>query len=78
MLRDERALLARDVDAMKKRMSEVAATASGALGAQPDPSSRDPGGDDEVRDVEFSRMERERRERAADERLEELKKKMRG
>jgi hypothetical protein len=78
VLLDERTLLARDVAEMKKTLADVAAsapTSSASLGTS--------GGEaretrDDAGDVEFSRLERERRERAADDRLEELKRKMRG
>jgi hypothetical protein len=83
VLQEERALLARDVDAMRATMTELSAntdfvgtaSASGVgSGAQNDRAAdRDAAGD-----VEFSRLERERRERAANERLEELKRRMRG
>jgi hypothetical protein len=80
VLGDERALLARDVDAMRQTMKGIA-DATGAVGAgkaEDSPASSAAAARDDIGDVEFSRMERERRSRAADERLEELKKKMRG
>jgi hypothetical protein len=80
VLRDERSLLARDVDAMRTRLAEVTASSADALGAAPSdrPGVTGSAERDRAGDVEFSRMERERRERAAAERLEELKRRMRG
>jgi hypothetical protein len=72
VLRDERALLARDLETME---AAVPATrdnigAGGRTASTPD--------DDETRsDSEFGRMQRAARERAAAERLEELKRRMR-
>jgi phage shock protein A len=73
VLVDEHALLSRDVNAMRTRLAEVAPPAAahgvgdgtGRTSPQDDRGSR-----------EFSRMEREARERAADQRLEELKRRM--
>jgi ABC-type transporter Mla subunit MlaD len=74
VLDDERALLARDVEAMRRTLAAVsppAAERGVGDGATSSPSA-DGGGTGE-----FSRLEREARERAADERLEELKRRMR-
>lgn len=84
VLEDERALLARDVDDMRKTLARLSPSAAergvadqgGAArgvadGAATGSTREDAGG------REFSRMEREARERAADERLEELKRRMR-
>jgi hypothetical protein len=72
VLEDERALLSRDVDAMRKKLSDVAPAAAGVSdGAGSASSTRDDRGT-----REFSRLEREARERAADQRLEELKRRM--
>ncbi|HSK19592.1 MAG TPA: hypothetical protein VK912_10635 [Longimicrobiales bacterium] len=72
VLQDERALLARDVAAMRTTLAEVApaaaATGVGDGAAAPRQDEREP--------HEFSRMERQARERAADQRLEELKRRM--
>jgi len=71
VLEDERALLARDVDGMRVKLGEVSASAGLSNGARPSPDQQDDRGSGE-----FSRLEREARERAADERLEELKRRM--
>lgn len=73
VLEDERALLSRDVAAMRSTLADLApASASTGVGTgEPPRASRDEAGD-----REFSRLERDVRERAADERLEELKRRM--
>ncbi|HEX6133617.1 MAG TPA: hypothetical protein VFZ24_06630 [Longimicrobiales bacterium] len=74
VLEEERGLLVRDVDSMRKTLAEIApaepqrGVAGGTSAASAD--------DDDPGHREFSRMEREARERAADARLEELKRKM--
>ncbi|HEX6307374.1 MAG TPA: hypothetical protein VFZ69_04245 [Longimicrobiales bacterium] len=74
VLEDERGLLARDVDTMRKTLAEIApaeppaGVGGGTTGAAT--------ADDDAGHREFSRMEREARERAADARLEELKRRM--
>jgi hypothetical protein len=74
VLQEERSLLARDVETMKKVIAE-AAPAAGSVGAG-GPSI--PDDDQDYRsDREFSRLEQDARERAAAERLEELKRRMR-
>ena len=73
VLTDERALLSRDVDAMRERLAEIAPAAA-APGVGDGASAASPREDRGSR--EFSRMEREARERAADQRLEELKRRM--
>ena len=72
VLEEERTLLTHDVADMKRLVDQVAATSRTSVGSSPAPDtgfSRD--------DAMFSRLERDARERAADERLEELKRKMR-
>lgn len=74
VLEDERSLLARDVAAMRERLDEVApAAAAHGVG---DGAGRSDSHDDDRSSPEFTRMEREARERAADQRLEELKRRM--
>jgi hypothetical protein len=77
VLEDERALLARDVDGMRRIIAETpAATESIDAGPAREPApgtARDP-----AVDREFSRLEQDARDRAAAERLEELKRRMRG
>jgi hypothetical protein len=80
VLEEERTLLARDIESMRAMIAEAAPAAGTAAGAaagtvgegqgrfRPDAGSQ--------HDREFSRMERDARERAADERLEELKRRM--
>jgi hypothetical protein len=73
VLRDERALLSRDIDEMKRLVAE-AAPAAGSMGGS---AQRGISADaDDLGARDFSRMEREARERAAAERLEELKRRM--
>jgi len=74
VLVDERDLLATDLAAMRKIMDEAPAVQSVSATAE-DPPKTEAGKHD---DHAFTRMERDVRERDADERLEELKKKMRG
>ena len=75
VLEDERALLSRDVDAMRKKLSELGpGTAERGVG---DGTSRPAPDDESPHAGDFSRLERDARERAADERLEELKRRMR-
>lgn len=76
VLREERALLARDIDEMKKVIA-TATPASASVGAGAAGAAAQHG-DGEGRDREFSRLEQDARERAAAERLEELKRRMRG
>lgn len=74
VLEDERSLLARDVSAMRERLAEVApAAAARGVG---DGATAATSHDDDRGSPEFTRMEREARERAADQRLEELKRRM--
>ncbi|MEX1184458.1 MAG: hypothetical protein WEF86_14695 [Gemmatimonadota bacterium] len=72
VLEDERALLARDLAQMRQAVSEVPAA------PEPPAAPRRTAGLEEHGDHEFSRLEQDARERAAGERLEELKRKMRG
>lgn len=74
VLMDERALLSRDVDAMRARLAEIAPPA--AAHGVGDGAGRAAPAQDDRGTREFSRMEREARERAADQRLEELKRRM--
>jgi hypothetical protein len=76
VLEDERALLSRDVDLMQERFAEVA-PAAGAAGVG-DGAGSSASAQDDRGSHEFSRLEREARERAADQRLEELKRRMQG
>ncbi len=74
VLEAERRLLVGDLDRMRATL--------GARGADPrvtagPPPSPDPGAAREQEDARFRRMEREARERAAEERLAELKRKLR-
>lgn len=70
VLRQERALLARDLEAME----EILVKHAPPVGAAPEPDVLER----EARtNHDFGKLEREARERAAAERLEELKKKMR-
>jgi hypothetical protein len=71
---DERALLSRDVTVMREKLAEVSPSAS-TRGVSDGAAKRDASGDGRG-SGEFSRMEREARERAADQRLEELKRRM--
>jgi hypothetical protein len=73
VLQEERSLLSRDVDEMKRLISEAAPAASvgGASAERVSPAPHD-----EPDDRDFTRLEREARERAASERLEELKRRM--
>lgn len=71
VLEDERSLLARDVDGMRSKLGDVSAAAGLSTGAPQAEAQQDDRGTHE-----FSRMEREARERAADQRLEELKRRM--
>jgi hypothetical protein len=80
VLEDERALLARDVDGMREVIAAAPpAPGNGPAGGQ----TRMSAGDAAERantaaDREFSRLEQDARDRAASERLEELKRRMRG
>lgn len=79
VLEEERAILGRDIEEMRQAIASVAPTAGPVGGGASESvgsgaSDREAGPDDRV----FSRLEREARERAADERLEELKRRMRG
>jgi hypothetical protein len=71
VLEEERTLLSGDVDEMKKLVDQVAATSRNSVGST---STADSAFAPD--DTTFSRLERDARERAADERLEELKRKM--
>jgi phage shock protein A len=75
VLEEERALLARDVDGMRRTLDEAGVDTTANVG--PGTAGRaaaEPSPDDRV----FTRLEHDARERAADARLEELKRKMRG
>ena len=73
VLRAEVALRTRELDEME---AQVTAAGGDATGEPPAPRSMpDPGARDRE-DIDFHRMEREARERKAEERLEELKKRM--
>jgi hypothetical protein len=75
VLEEERALLARDVQAMRDLIAQATPLADGAAaGSVADGTATRPSGESDDRD--FSRLEREARERAAAERLEELKRRM--
>jgi hypothetical protein len=84
VLEEERALLTRDVATMRATLRE-AAPAAGAVGGAPSagdvgdapPSAERPPRPD-LDERAFSRLENEARDRAADEKLEELKRRMRG
>jgi hypothetical protein len=77
VLREERSLLARDIDEMKRLVAEAAPAADSVTG-RADRADRAVSADhaDDTQDRDFSRLEREARERAAAERLEELKRRM--
>jgi hypothetical protein len=75
VLQDERALLARDINAMRDVVAE-AAPAAGTVGTGHAGASHDEQA--AATDRDFSHLEREARERAAAARLEELKRRMRG
>jgi hypothetical protein len=84
VLVDERALLARDVDDMRETLARLSPSlaepgVTGQAGAERGVADGGTAGSvrDEAGTREFNRMEREARERAADERLEELKRRMR-
>jgi hypothetical protein len=73
LLDQEQTLLARDIDEMEAALREVQAGAGrledlgpSSVGAGPDPDAAD-----------FHHLEQDRRERAAEERLEDLKRRMR-
>ena len=70
VLVEERALLARDVAEMRRLVEQVAPGIAPGDGAKPQESAA-------LDDRDFSRLEHEVRQRAADERLEELKRRMR-
>jgi hypothetical protein len=76
VLQEERALLARDLEEMKTMIAEARPAAESVGGGAERAVGADPGSEAGERD--FSRLEREARERAAAERLEELKRRMRG
>lgn len=73
VLHDERALLSRDVEDMRRTLLELSPSAA-AQGVGDGAAPRSTQDDAHVRD--FSRLEREARERAAEARLEELKRRM--
>lgn len=83
VLVDERALLARDVAGMRETLSRISPSAAerGVAGPGSERGVADGGApgstQDEAGTREFNRMEREVRDRAAEERLEELKRRMR-
>jgi len=71
-------LLRRDLDRMESALRDVETATrelGGAFGARIDPGSAAAAPDDED-DVDFRRMEKAARERAAEQRLQELKRKM--
>lgn len=83
VLEDERALLARDINDMRETLTRLSPSAadrgvSGQGGVERGVADGAMGNTahDEAGTREFNRMEREARERAADERLEELKRRM--
>jgi phage shock protein A len=71
VLEEERALLGRDVEEMRRLVKEAGAAAQTVGAGSSTPS-------DQIDDRAFTRLDREARERAADEKLEELKRRMRG
>ncbi|HEX6694566.1 MAG TPA: hypothetical protein VF035_07725 [Longimicrobiales bacterium] len=81
VLRDERALLLRDLESMETEMASHAPDdAAGVLTGEGDGDPADDYDDAEERkrqEYEIARLRREKRDRAADERLEELKRRMR-
>jgi hypothetical protein len=82
VLEQERALLLRDLEHMRSALAargadpQVAAANAGAARAADSAAAADPSGR-EREDFSFRKMEREARERAAEQRLEELKRKLR-
>jgi phage shock protein A len=72
VLEDERTLLSRDVDEMRRLLNEAAAAARTAA------ETTAPKQTEKLDERAFSRLEHEARDRAAEARLEELKKRMRG
>lgn len=76
VLDEERALLSRDVDEMRRTLRELAPSAP-APGVGDGTATSSSASHDDTHARDFSRMEREARERAADEKLEELKRRMR-
>ncbi|MGH7446421.1 MAG: hypothetical protein ACRELT_02600 [Longimicrobiales bacterium] len=74
VLEDERALLSRDVEEMRRTLLVLSPTAA-AHNVSDGTAARS--SQDDAHGPDFSRLEREARERAADERLEELKRRMR-
>jgi hypothetical protein len=81
VLEDERSLLQRDMDGMRRVIAEAppaaGAAASANAGARADPLD-DPASPRRATDHDFSRLEHDARDRAAAARLEELKRRMRG
>lgn len=75
VLEQERQLVERDLDSMKKVLAERGVSRPG-LNAEPQQELRQIFEERERENRDFSRLEREERERAAAERLEELKRKM--
>jgi hypothetical protein len=76
LLEEERALLARDVAEMRKLIQEVAPGVASVGGATAGSTTTKESA--ALDDRDFSRLEHEARQRAVDERLEELKRRMRG
>ncbi|MBR9990301.1 MAG: hypothetical protein KFH98_11120 [Gemmatimonadetes bacterium] len=78
VLEDERTLLSRDVAAMRDKLAEIspAGSARGVSDGAASGTGTARSSDDDRSSGEFYRMEREVRERAAEQRLEELKRRM--
>jgi len=76
VLEEERGLVARDVDGMKQILAEEGVQQGVSSGGRAE-TVRDVLGEREREDRDFSKLEREAREKAAEERLEELKRRMR-
>lgn len=74
VLVEERTLLRRDLDAMQETLKAQPGGAAAAFEAPPDPDVLEQRARE---DRDFARLDREARERAAEQRLEELKRKMR-
>ncbi|HSJ07553.1 MAG TPA: hypothetical protein VK936_12685 [Longimicrobiales bacterium] len=76
VLEEERTLLARDIESMRAMIAEAAPVAGSSAGTVGEGQGRFAPDAGAQHDREFSRMERDARERAADQRLEELKRRM--
>jgi hypothetical protein len=81
VLVEERTILARDLDGMKKSLEEeagpeAAQVSDGAAAGASHERARERLRERERQDRDFSRLEREAKEKAAEARLEELKKRM--